>query len=249
VDSKSDGSTLWRDLENFNLIMTLRGNPFWGRVRPRVRRDHHHARRPVRAREIRPSQQHSRTLGVRGLFRLHGDDTALGGRVYFAMRSYRMAKEAEWRAAALVSSGAVLIYLIQCWGDMGLGTWTGVWIVAPSIAVAGKLAVATGAWPSKQKASVAVPSKSRRPDRQVAATSAPRLRVCRCVTEPARTPYAPDSAPQSWPLLWLARSRRSLPAFIAPAPATPARRGPAEKSYAAAHAHFSYAVSRVACNY
>jgi hypothetical protein len=32
---------------------------------------------------------------------------------------------------------------------MGLGTWTSVFLVAPALALAGKLAVATGAWPAR----------------------------------------------------------------------------------------------------
>jgi hypothetical protein len=66
--------------------------------------------------------------------------------VYFAMRSYYMATEPSHRVAAMLCFGAVLIYLIQCWGDLGLGSWTGVFLVAPAIATAGKLAKSIGAW-------------------------------------------------------------------------------------------------------
>jgi hypothetical protein len=50
------------------------------------------------------------------------------------------------KAAALTSFGAVLVYYLQCFGDMGLGSWTGVYLVGPSLAIASKLTVGAGAW-------------------------------------------------------------------------------------------------------
>jgi hypothetical protein len=73
---------------------------------------------------------------------------------FFAMRAYYGAKTPIDRTAAIVSFGAVLIYLIQCWGDLGLGAPNGVWLIAPAMAIAGKLATATGEW-SDKKSSVA----------------------------------------------------------------------------------------------
>jgi hypothetical protein len=58
------------------------------------------------------------------------------------------------RAAALVCFGTVLIYLVQCWGDLGLGTWIGVFTVAPALAIAGKIAVAAGEWGPKRSSAV-----------------------------------------------------------------------------------------------
>ena len=68
--------------------------------------------------------------------------------VYFGMRAYHVAKDPAFKAAALVSFGAVLIYLVQCFGDMGLGSWIGVFTVAPSVAL-GASCVAAGGWPAK----------------------------------------------------------------------------------------------------
>ena len=75
--------------------------------------------------------------------------------VYFAMRAYYFGTTAQHRAAAMVSFGLVLIYMMQAWGDLGLSTWTGVFMTACALAVAGKLAVATGQWdplPTKRRA-------------------------------------------------------------------------------------------------
>ena len=51
------------------------------------------------------------------------------------------------RVASLGSVGAIVIYMIGAFGDTILGSWSGVFIVAPALAVSGKLALATGAWP------------------------------------------------------------------------------------------------------
>ena len=75
VDSKADSSTLWRDLENFNLVFTFKehpllglgfGRPFEQKIRA-ARRD-----RPVRAGAVRPAQQRGGTLGLRGAPGLRG---------------------------------------------------------------------------------------------------------------------------------------------------------------------------------
>ena len=71
--------------------------------------------------------------------------------VYFSMRAYHAAKERDHRAAAQVCFGIVLIYMIQCWGDMGLGTWVGVFLMGPALAVGGKLAIVTGQWGAKKR--------------------------------------------------------------------------------------------------
>jgi hypothetical protein len=67
-----------------------------------------------------------------------------------------------------VSFGAVLIYILQSWGDMGLGSWIGVFTVAPALAMAGKLAVESGGW-GRQKAGVSASVPPPAP----AATTAP----------------------------------------------------------------------------
>ena len=71
--------------------------------------------------------------------------------VFFGTRAYRKSKKPNERAAALVSVASVVVYSVHCYGDMGLGTWVGVFTVAPALAVAGQLAVATGAWPAREE--------------------------------------------------------------------------------------------------
>jgi hypothetical protein len=57
--------------------------------------------------------------------------------------------------------GSVLMYMIQCYGDVGIGSWTAVFTVAPALAVSGKLAVLSNAWPvGRPKAAAGASSAS-----------------------------------------------------------------------------------------
>lgn len=150
MDPSTDASTMWRELENYNIVMTLRKSPIFGvgfgngydEIVPM----------PVVPYALERYVPHNTILGFwtyAGPLGWTALSLLWACGVFFAMRGYHAAQDPSWRAAALVTASAVLIYLIQCWGDMGLGTWTGVYIVAPALAIGGKLAVATRAWPVK----------------------------------------------------------------------------------------------------
>jgi hypothetical protein len=147
VDSSADASTAWRDLENFNLVFTLRqfpltgvgyGNPFWEMwPMPEVPYD------------LEKYVPHNSILGLYcyGGFVGYAGLTALWvGGIYFTIRAYHHCKAPLEKSAALAGFAAILVYYFQCFGDMGLGSWTGVYLVAPAMAVGCKLTVASGAW-------------------------------------------------------------------------------------------------------
>jgi hypothetical protein len=156
VDSKSDASTLWRDIENFNLVATIRQNPIFGvgygnkylEIVPLPAVDY----------PLEMYLPHNSILGLLSAAGYVGFAAmtllwAVGG--FFAMRAYYGAQTAIDRTSAIVSFGAILIYLIQCWGDLGLGAPNGVWLIASALAVAGKLATATGEWSDKKSSAAA----------------------------------------------------------------------------------------------
>ncbi len=150
VDTKSDGSSFWRELENFNLIVTMRHNLFFGTGYG------HPYEEAVPMPEVDyPLERYLPHNSIFGLWAFCGLVGYAGltmiwtGGVYFAMRAYHGGKKGQERAAALVSFGAVLVWLVQCWGDLGLGLWAGVFTVAPALAASGKLAVAAGEWEPK----------------------------------------------------------------------------------------------------
>jgi O-antigen ligase len=151
VDSDADPSTAWRDWENYDLFYTLRQNPLFGTGYG------HGYIEIVKLPDISQSYAlyrfipHNAILGLWAYGGLVGF-TALWAMlvvgVFLAVRAHKHATKASDRAAALSALAAILVYLVHCFGDMGLGTWTSVFTVAPALAVAGQLAVATGAWPN-----------------------------------------------------------------------------------------------------
>lgn len=147
VDPSSDSSTNWRELENFDIMMTFRQNPLFG-----TGYGHPYLeiiQLPPVNYDLELYCPHNSLLALWAYCGLVGFVTLTllwAAGVYFAIRTYKGASDAKVRAAALVCFGTVLVYLIQCWGDLGLGTWIGVFTVAPALAMAGKLAVASGQW-------------------------------------------------------------------------------------------------------
>ena len=147
VDSQADASTQWRDIENFDLLYTIRQFPFFGtgyghgfwEIMPLPAVDY----------QLERFIPHNSILGLWTYCGFVGF-TAISllwvTGVYFGVRAYHASTSARDKSTALVCFGGLLIHYVQCYGDMGLGSWSGVFMVAPSLAMAGKLAVATGAW-------------------------------------------------------------------------------------------------------
>jgi len=151
VDSKADASTQWRDIENFDLLYTIRQTPFFGT-------GYGHGfmevqQLPAVDYQLERYIPHNSILGLWTYCGFVGF-TAISllwvSGVYFGIRAYHAAKSPRDKTAALVCFGGLLIHYVQCYGDMGLGSWSGVFMVAPSLAMAGKLAVSTGAWPGNE---------------------------------------------------------------------------------------------------
>jgi hypothetical protein len=153
VEPETDASSFWRQIENYDILYTIKqfwlfgygyGNQYW-EVQPLPEIDY----------SLERYLPHNSLLGLwcfAGVWGYTAFTLLWGIGVFFAMRAYYATKKPTERVAALACIGSVLIYMVQCYGDVGLGSWTGVFIVGPAIAVAGKLAVSVGAWPSTKKA-------------------------------------------------------------------------------------------------
>lgn len=152
VDSNADSSTAWRDIENFDLLYTFRQTPIFGsgyghgfwEIMPLPAVDY----------QLERFVPHNSILGLWtycGLVGFTAITLLWVSGVYFGIRAYHASTTPRDKSAALVCFGAFLIHYLQCYGDMGLGSWTGVWMLAPSLAMAGKLAVTTGAWSERAR--------------------------------------------------------------------------------------------------
>lgn len=152
--AKDDSSSMMRDIENYNLIMTWReqlllGSGFgheYREVTHPIGIDHIFAMyRFIGHNSILWLQAAGGVVGFTAFWML------LAAVAYFAARSHRFAQRPEDRAAALTALSVVTIYGVQAHGDMGLNSWTAVFFLAMSLTVAAKLARATGAYSDRPR--------------------------------------------------------------------------------------------------
>lgn len=160
VDAKSDGSSNWRELENFDILQTIKAYPLLG-----TGYGHGYLeiiQLPAVSYDLERWCPHNSLLAIWGFAGVVGFTTLtlswIAG-IYFAVRSYGASREPQVRAGALMIIGIMVIYLVQAWGDLGIGSWISVFLVGPALAMAGKLAVHTGQWTD---ASRAAPARVRR---------------------------------------------------------------------------------------
>lgn len=149
IDSKTDTSTLWRDIENFNLVYTFRqapllgsgfGHPFISALPlPDVTGTY----------ELEPYIPHNSVLGLWAFGGLLGFAVlwaVFPVGVFFIVRAYRWSRTPLERVTALGAGAVQVCFLFQGYGDLGFGTWGPVFTVATAYALVGKICVANGAW-------------------------------------------------------------------------------------------------------
>jgi hypothetical protein len=150
ISSDNDRSTQTRDIENFNLYITLKQNPLLGQGFG------HEYSEVSRADDISVVFAQYRYIPHNSLLGLWAFGGLLGftavwlplvAAVFLARRSYVRARRAEDRTAALMVVSTVIVYMVQAYGDMGLQSWESAILLGAALAVVGKLAVAVGAWP------------------------------------------------------------------------------------------------------
>src|SRR5438067_13773778 len=84
--------------------------------------------------------------------------------VFLAARCYRCATQPGDKALALGALGITVAYVNQCYGDIGINAWAGVFVLVPALVSMGKLAVVTGAWPARRRRTLASPVPTRLPE-------------------------------------------------------------------------------------
>ena len=154
-----DSSTRSRQIENFNLAQTLWQHPLGTGLG-------HPYEEVVKGPDISKSFALYRYIPHNSVLWMMTAGGPLGffllwslfvTGIYLAARSYRRAARPADRIAALAALCAQLLFLVQAWGDMGTQSWSTTWLVAAALAVSGRLAVATGAWPSPGSVESATP--------------------------------------------------------------------------------------------
>ncbi len=154
VESKSDSSSLSRDVENFNLVMTLAQGLVLG---PGFGHEYVETMKGDDISEVFPQYRyipHNSLLGLwafGGIIGFIGFSALIACGIFLAARCFRAARTHSDRVAAFVSLSVVAVYLIQAYGDMGAFSWLADFLAAAALAVVGKLAVSVGAWPSRPR--------------------------------------------------------------------------------------------------
>ncbi len=147
VDAKSDGSSNWRELENFNLHQTFIQNPLLGIGLGKPFNEV--VKLPAVPYDLEPYLPHNSILGLWAFTGWLGFTCiwmllALG--VYFGVRTYRSTTVPLYRVASVSLVATLVVCMLQAFGDMGFGGWPWTFTLAPGLAIVAKLAIETGAW-------------------------------------------------------------------------------------------------------
>jgi len=146
--SKHESSNVERDIENYNLIKSWEASPLVGQ-------GFGHA-----FIEYLPSNDFSQSnfghvghnsllwlLWIGGVLGFSGVLLYLGVGIYFFARAFRRIRAPDERAALLVAVSALIVFVNQCYGDMGTQSIQIVLFVGVALTVIGALATRGGAWP------------------------------------------------------------------------------------------------------
>lgn len=147
IEARTDDSTQSREIENRNLVTTLKRNPFGlGLGMP-----YDEVEKGPDISGIFPLYRHIPHNSVLWMIVAFGPLgflmllTPFGLSAYYAVRSHRMAVTWVSRLAAVASLAGIFGFFLQAWGDMGTRSWTTIILVSAAIAAAGKSALTSGA--------------------------------------------------------------------------------------------------------
>jgi hypothetical protein len=145
-DSDIDASTLFRDVENYNLLQMLRNNPIIGSGfgHPFVELI---ALPDISFYKEYHFMPHNSLLGLwcfTGWVGFTGLSIVWVTGIFLAARGYYWARSADERVAAVMALAMIVIFLVHGWGDIGFSERETVLLVGPALAIAGQVALSTG---------------------------------------------------------------------------------------------------------
>jgi hypothetical protein len=154
VDTSADHSAYWREVENWNIAMSMRERPLLGQglgghyTEFMFNDDISSIYKEYR------EWPHNTVLGqllLLGLFGFTAVWALWAAGLFLAFRSLRLAAGPEGRVAALGCAGALVACHMLGYGDTGAHYTQYKVVAALALAVASKLAVASGAWPRRAR--------------------------------------------------------------------------------------------------
>lgn len=154
VIKQDDRSSSTRDVENYNLLVTLKRNKLlgsgWG----------HEYVEAVKGDDIStafPQYRYMAHNGVLWLWTIGGlvgftllwMPISIG--IFLARRAYSFARSPDERSAAAIALTMIVTYMLQAWGDIGTQHLNSTLVLALALAASAKLAVANGAMPRRMR--------------------------------------------------------------------------------------------------
>lgn len=142
VSSQDDSSSKTRDIENYNLIQTLKQHPVLGSGF-----GHEYAEQ-VQANRVDQYFAQYRYIAHNSVLWLLSISGWVGFTLLWAvfpvallisLRVYRQSTTAVDRVTAFSTAAAVLCFVLQAWGDMGLQSWMGTLVVTSLMGASGSL--------------------------------------------------------------------------------------------------------------
>jgi hypothetical protein len=153
TDGTLDRSNLYRDVENYNLVNTFRSHPLLGTGFG------HPFAQTARLDDISGAfiefayLPHNSLIGLwafTGPVGFTGIITPLIIALFLAARAHAHAIEPAHTMAATASIGFIGAYVFHMWGDIGFTEAHSIFLVGLAVAVAGQIALDTGAWRSRR---------------------------------------------------------------------------------------------------
>ena len=156
-----DNSSEMRDIENYNLLQTLKADPLlgigWGHEYTEVSV-------AISIKDVFPQYRYIPHNSVLGLLAFSGfvgfglvwQMFVVAG--FFQAIATRAAKSSRLRTAGIVGLTTLATFIVQMWGDMGWNTLSPDVLMAVSLGVALRLPVLAGAWPVASRVPAVLPA-------------------------------------------------------------------------------------------
>lgn len=156
VDSSVNRSSYWREVEDWNIAMSMRqmtwtGTGLGGQYTEIMPNDD--VSRSYKEYREWPHNNYLGLLLLLGPFGFTAVSALSGLVVFLAFRSFRRATNVDDKVAAFGCLAAVVACHVMSWGDLGSHFPQYKVFSALAVAVAARLAVATGAWPARRSRS------------------------------------------------------------------------------------------------
>jgi hypothetical protein len=142
VTAQDDDSSKTRDIENYNMIQTLKRRPLVGSG---FGHEYHEV---VRAHDVTEFFTQYKFIAHNSVLWI----LAIGGWLGFAalwavfpvglltaLRVYRSSSQVVDRVTAMAAAVMVALFVLQAWGDMGLQSWMGTLMLAALLGATGAL--------------------------------------------------------------------------------------------------------------